>query len=125
MQLTYNNQSLLASGCYEANDLGLSRMGLEVIKEMNRLGMLIDMSHSSELSTLDAIGKSKVPIVISHANALFWHPAKRNKSKAVLEALSKNEGMIGFSLYPHHLKNGSNPQCKNFAATRKKKSDPE
>lgn len=114
MQLTYNNQSLLASGCYEANDLGLSRMGLEVIKEMNRLGMLIDMSHSSELSTLDAISKSKVPIVISHANASFWHPARRNKSKAVLEALSKNEGMIGFSLYPHHLENGSNCTLHSF-----------
>ncbi len=114
MQLTYNNQSLLASGCYETNDMGLSRMGLEVIKEMNRLGMLVDMSHSSELSTLEAIDKSQVPIVISHANASFWHPAKRNKSKTVLEALSKNDGMIGFSLYPHHLENGSNCTLLSF-----------
>ena len=114
MQLTYNNQSLLASGCYEKSDLGLSRMGIEVIKEMNRLGILVDMSHSSEFSTLDAINKSQVPIIISHANASFWHPAKRNKSKVVLEALSKNEGMIGFSLYPHHLQNGSNCTLQSF-----------
>ena len=45
MQLTYNNQSLLATGCYEENDSGITRMGKEVIKEMNRLGIVIDMSH--------------------------------------------------------------------------------
>ena len=47
MQLTYNNQSLLATGCYEENDSGVTRMGKEVIKEMNRVGVIIDMSHSA------------------------------------------------------------------------------
>ena len=47
MQLTYNNQSLLASGCYESEDNGISRFGRQVIGEMNRVGMLIDMSHSA------------------------------------------------------------------------------
>ena len=51
MQLSYNNQSLLATGCYEENDPGITRMGKEVIKEMNRVGMVVDMSHSSEKST--------------------------------------------------------------------------
>ena len=51
MQLTYNNQSLLASGCYESEDNGISRFGRQVIGEMNRVGMLIDMSHSAERST--------------------------------------------------------------------------
>ena len=55
MQLTYNNQSLLATGCYEEKDSGVTRMGKEVIKEMNRLGVVVDMSHSAEKSTLDAI----------------------------------------------------------------------
>ena len=55
MQLSYNNQSLLATGCYEENDPGITRMGKEVIKEMNRVGMVVDMSHSSEKSTLQAI----------------------------------------------------------------------
>ena len=58
MQLTYNNQSLLATGCYEKNDSGVTRMGKEVIKEMNRLGVVVDMSHSAEKSTLDAINIS-------------------------------------------------------------------
>ena len=55
MQLSYNNQSLLATGCYEENDPGITRMGKEVIKEMNRVGMVVDMSHSSERSTFEAI----------------------------------------------------------------------
>ena len=55
MQLTYNNQSLLATGCYEAEDSGITRMGRQVIKEMNRVGLVIDMSHSAERSTLEAI----------------------------------------------------------------------
>ena len=55
MQLTYNNQSLLATGCYEENDSGVTRMGKEVIKEMNRVGIIVDMSHSAEKSTLDAM----------------------------------------------------------------------
>ena len=55
MQLTYNNQSLLATGCYEDNDSGVTRMGREVIKEMNRVGIVVDMSHSAEQSTLETI----------------------------------------------------------------------
>ena len=114
MQLTYNNQSLLATGCYEEQDSGLTRMGKEVVKEMNRVGMIIDMSHSSEKSTLEAIEYSSVPITISHANPEFWHKAKRNKSNKVLRALSENNGILGLSLYPHHLKNSSNCSVEEF-----------
>jgi microsomal dipeptidase-like Zn-dependent dipeptidase len=63
MQLTYNNQSLLACGCYEAEDSGVTRFGQQVIREMNRVGMVIDMSHSGERSTLDAIELSQRPNV--------------------------------------------------------------
>ena len=107
MQLTYNNQSLLATGCYEDDDTGLTRMGKEVVREMNRVGLVVDMSHSAEASTLAAISYSERPIVISHANPAFWHAAKRNKSDTVLKALAETGGMLGFSLYPHHLKDGS------------------
>ena len=116
MQLTYNNQSLLASGCYEKKDTGLTRMGLEVVDEMNRLGLAIDMSHSGELSTLQAIEASSRPIAITHANPYWWHPALRNKSDAVLTALSETGGMIGFSLYPHHLRNGSSCSLEDFCS---------
>ena len=114
MQLTYNNQSLLASGCYEAEDTGLTRMGRAVVAEMNRVGMVVDMSHSAERSTLDAIARSTRPIAISHANPDRWHKALRNKSDRVLRALAESGGILGLSLYPHHLKDGSDCTLTSF-----------
>ena len=114
MQLTYNNQSLLGTGCYEENDPGITRMGKQVIKEMNRVGLVVDMSHSAERSTLEAIEISERPIAITHANPTFWHPALRNKSDEVLRALGESGGMLGFSVYPHHLKDGSNCTLESF-----------
>jgi len=114
MQLSYNNQSLLATGCYEAEDPGLTRMGKGVVREMNRVGFVVDMSHSAERSTLEAIEISDRPIAITHANPSFWHPALRNKSDDVLTALGQSGGMIGFSLYPHHLKDASDCTLQSF-----------
>ena len=116
MQLSYNNQSLLATGCYEENDPGITRMGKEVIKEMNRVGMVVDMSHSSERSTFEAIELSSRPIVISHANPSFWHPAKRNKSDEIIKKLSDSNGILGFSLYPHHLNNSTQCSLEDFCS---------
>ena len=116
MQLTYNNQSLLATGCYEAEDTGLTRMGREVVAEMNRVGMVVDMSHSAEKSTLAAIEHSSRPIAVTHANPAVWHQAKRNKSDAVIGALAETGGMLGFSLYPHHLKGGSACAVDDFCS---------
>ena len=114
MQLTYNNQSLLATGCYEKNDSGITRMGKQVIKEMNRVGLVVDMSHSAERSTLEAIEVSERPIAITHANPTFWHPALRNKSNKILEALGESGSMLGFSVYPHHLKDATNCTLESF-----------
>ena len=123
MQLTYNNQSLLATGCFENIDSGVTNFGKEVIKEMNRLGLVIDMSHSAEKSTIDAINISQKPIAITHANPAFWHAAKRNKSDELLKILSKNDGMLGLSLYPHHLKDGTNCSLESFCEMAAKTAD--
>ena len=123
MQLTYNNQSLLATGCYEKIDSGVTNFGKEVIKEMNRVGIVIDMSHSAEKSTLDAIEFSEKPIAITHANPTFWHSAKRNKSNELLKALADSGGMLGFSLYPHHLKDNSNCTLDSFCEMVAKTAD--
>ncbi len=114
MQLSYNNQSLLATGCYETEDPGLTRMGREVIEEMNRVGLVVDMSHSADRSTLEAIEHSSRPIAITHANPASWAPARRNKSDEVISALTESGGMIGFSLYPHHLKDKSACTLESF-----------
>jgi len=123
MQLTYNNQSLLATGCYEAEDTGLTRMGREVVTEMNRVGLVVDMSHSAERSTLDAIAHSTRPIAITHANPATWHPARRNKSSRVLAALAESGGMLGFSLYPHHLNGGSACNVDDFCTAIARTAD--
>ena len=107
MQLSYNNQSLLATGCYEENDPGITRMGKQVIREMNRVGLVIDMSHSADRSTIEAAELSQRPIAITHANPHEWAPALRNKRDDVIRAVVENGGMFGFSVYPHHLKDKS------------------
>lgn len=114
MQLTYNNQSLLATGCYEEVDTGVTRFGKQVIAEMNRVGLVIDMSHSAERSTLEAIQLSERPISITHANPSWWHPALRNKSHELLTELTAAGGMLGFSLYPHHLKDSTDCTVASF-----------
>ena len=123
MQLTYNNQSLLATGCYENVDGGVTNFGKEVIKEMNRVGIVIDMSHSAEKSTLDAIELSQKPIAITHANPSFWYKAKRNKSDTLLKNLSESGGMLGLSLYAHHLKDSSNCKLESFCEMVAKTAD--
>ncbi len=114
MQLSYNNQSLLATGCYEADDPGITRMGKEVIREMNRVGLVVDMSHSADRSTIEAAELSERPIAITHANPHVWEPALRNKRDAVIRAVTENGGMMGFSLYPHHLKDKTNCTADSF-----------
>lgn len=114
MQLTYNNQSLLATGCYEAEDTGITRMGRQVIKEMNRVGLVVDMSHSADRSTIDAADISERPIAITHANPYEWFPALRNKKDDVIRAVTQNGGMLGFSVYPHHLKDKSACTLESF-----------
>ena len=114
MQLTYNNQSLLATGCYEKEDTGITRMGRQVIKEMNRVGLVVDMSHSADRSTIEAAELSERPIAITHANPHAWHPALRNKRHEVLKAVTDAGGMLGVSLYPHHLKDKSDCTLQSF-----------
>ncbi len=114
MQLSYNNQSLLATGCYEAEDPGITRMGRQVIKEMNRVGLVVDMSHSADRSTIEAADTSERPIAITHANPYDWAPALRNKKGDVIRAVTQNGGMLGFSLYPHHLRGKSDCTLQGF-----------
>ncbi|MGB7285475.1 MAG: membrane dipeptidase, partial [Salaquimonas sp.] len=65
-------------------------------------------------STLEAIDHSSRPIAITHANPHWWHPALRNKKDEVIKALTARGGMLGFSMYPHHLKDGSNCTLESF-----------
>jgi len=114
MQLTYNNQTPLAGGCFEPNDSGVSRFGHAVIEEMNRLGMIVDLSHAGRQTCLDAINFSSKPVAISHANPQFFHKSIRSIDEEVLKNLAKNDGFIGLSLYPLHLKNHGDCTLEEF-----------
>ena len=114
MQLTYNNQTPLAGGCYEKNDSGISRFGEMVIEEMNRLGMIVDLSHAGRQTCLDAIKLSQKPVAISHANPNFFHKSIRNIDDDVLKQLANKNGFIGLSVYPYHLKNHGNCKLEDF-----------
>ena len=103
IQLTYNNQNHIGSSCYEAHDSGLSRFGREVVYEMNRLGIVIDLSHVGERTSLHAIELSSRPVAITHANPYSFHPSKRNKSDQLLKTVAEHKGMLGCSLYPHFI----------------------
>jgi microsomal dipeptidase-like Zn-dependent dipeptidase len=81
---------------------------------MNRVGMVVDMSHSGERSTFHAIELSERPITITHANPKSWQPALRNKSDDLLKALADSGGMLGFSMYPFHLKEKSDCTLESF-----------
>jgi microsomal dipeptidase-like Zn-dependent dipeptidase len=107
MQLTYNNQSLAAGGCYEPTDAGLSRFGHELVREMNRIGLMIDLSHTGDRSCIETIEASKRPVAITHANPKWFNNVKRNKSDDVLRALSARGGVLGVSTFPMLMPGGS------------------
>jgi membrane dipeptidase len=99
IQLTYNNQNELGGSCYEAEDSGLSRTGKEVVREMNRTGILVDLSHVGNRTTKDAIIHSEKPVAVTHANPDSLFPHKRNKTDDVLKVLAEKGGVLGCATY--------------------------
>ena len=114
-QLTYNNQNLLGGGCFEPNDSGLTKYGRIIVSEMNRVGMLIDLSHVGEKTSLDAIEAASGPVAITHSNPLWFHDTPRNKSDKVIKALVDKGGVIGACLYPT-VSGGSTATIERFTA---------
>ncbi len=100
VQLTYNTQNLVGSGCLEGRDSGLSDFGRDVIDEMNRLGILVDLSHVGPRTTEEAIRHSKRPVAFTHcsAHALMAHP--RNKTDSAFRLLAEHGGFVGITTYP-------------------------
>ncbi len=99
IQLTYNERNVLGDGCVERANGGLSRFGHRVVAEMNRLGMLVDLSHCGERTTLDAIEASSLPVAVTHSNAKSLTPSPRNKAPEVLRALAARDGVIGAAFW--------------------------
>ena len=96
-QLTYNSQNLIGSGSTDRIDGGISDYGVDIIKAMNEVGMLIDVSHSGDRTTLDAIELSPRPIAFTHSNcrALNNHP--RLKTDEAIQKLARKGGVMGIT----------------------------
>ena len=103
MHLTYNRRNLIGDGCAETADAGLSDFGRQVIREMNRVGVIPDVAHSGQKTSLEAALCSEKPVVASHAVAGGLSSHYRAKSDEVIEAIKKTNGYIGICAHPWFL----------------------
>jgi membrane dipeptidase len=114
IQLAYNTQNLIGAGCYETHDPGLSDFGREAVAEMNRVGILIDLSHVGATTTRDAISCSEKPVVFSHTCPAALHRHPRNKSDDEMRRVAEGGGLIGVTLFPWFLRAGSGATIDDY-----------
>jgi membrane dipeptidase len=114
IQVTYNERNLLGNGCYERHDEGLSHFGVEAIREMNRLGILIDLSHVGDRTTLDTIEVSQQPVAFTHANARAFHEHPRNKTDEALKLLAQKGGVVGANAFTLFLRRGYDSTLSDY-----------
>ena len=107
--LTWNYENELCDGIGVERGNGLTDFGKDVVKEMNRTGMVIDVSHISLKGFWDVLETTKKPIVASHSNVFELKSHKRNLNREQIEAIIKNNGCIGINFYNEFLSNG---KCK-------------
>jgi membrane dipeptidase len=109
MGITYNEANTLGSGLIEKNDSGLTKFGYKVVERMNRLGMVIDISHCGDQTSLDVIEVSEAPVFITHAGARAIWNSPRMKSDEVLKACADKGGIIGVCAAPNTTLSAKNP----------------
>jgi membrane dipeptidase len=115
-QITYNTQNLSGSGCYEPRDSGLSGFGHEVVAEMNRVGILCDLSHVGAATSRDVILASKRPVAYTHIlpAALKAHP--RNKSDEEIRFIVDHGGFVGVTMFSPFLARGNEATVEDYLA---------
>ena len=113
VQMCYNTQNLVGTGCYE-RDGGLSGFGREIVAEMNRVGVMCDLSHVGARTSEEVILESKKPVCYSHClpSGLKEHP--RNKSDEELRFIADHGGFIGVTMFTPFLKNGVNSTIEDY-----------
>lgn len=107
IQITYNTRCNIGCGVFEPNDTGLGRFGQQVIFEMNRLGILADLSHVGYKTSMDAIELSEKPCVFTHVGVKKLNPNVRNIQDDQIKAVCAKGGVVG--LCPHSIMNVQNP----------------
>ena len=101
MGVTYSESNALGSGCREDNDGGLTQFGKKCVERMNKVGMLIDVSHCGPRTAYDAVMHSSKPIIASHVGAKGIWPTKRMASDELIRAVGEKNGVIGIEAAPH------------------------
>ena len=96
-QLTYNEVNRIGSGCTAPNDNGLTPFGEEIVRAMNRAGMIVDVSHAGERTTLDTFAASKRPVLITHSNCKTLTPHPRCKSDEIIRRMARQGGVMGIT----------------------------
>lgn len=114
MQLTYNTQNYSGSGCRESRDNGLSDFGRDVVTEMNRLGVLCDLSHVGPRTTEEVIAFSRRPVAFTHVCPAALKENPRNKSDELLKLIDSRGGFVGITVYPWFLKRGNDSTIEDF-----------
>ena len=107
IQLAYNTQNFVGAGCYESSDAGLSDFGRDAVAEMNRVGILVDLSHVGAATTRDAIASSTKPVVFSHTCPAALHAHPRNKTDEEMRSVAERGGLVGVTPFPWFLKAGA------------------
>lgn len=100
VQLAYNQRGPVCDGCEEPGNAGLSELGRQVVGELNRLGVAVDLSHTGIRASHEAIEVSTSPCIVSHANAKAVHESKRNLPDDLIRAVAENGGVIGLNGFP-------------------------
>ncbi len=114
VQMAYNTQNLIGTGCYESKDGGLSDFGREAVAEMNRVGIMCDLSHVGSKTSEDVILASEKPVCYSHClpSGLKEHP--RNKSDRELRFIVEHGGFIGVTMFSPFLKKGNGSTVDDY-----------
>jgi membrane dipeptidase len=113
VQFTYNSRNLLADGCMEPGNAGLSRFGHACVERMNALGMLVDLSHVGRKSAWDALAASKQPVAITHSGAAAVADLPRNKPDDLLKAVADRGGVVGAYMIVY-LREEGQPRLEDF-----------
>jgi membrane dipeptidase len=114
VQLAYNVRSPAADGCEEPGNAGLSRFGRQLVAELCRLGIVIDISHTGHASSMEAVEASTAPVIASHSNAAAVRPSRRNLQDDLIRALASGGGVIGINGYPAFVADSATPTLDQY-----------
>jgi membrane dipeptidase len=114
VQMAYNTQNLAGGGCYDSRDGGLSDFGKEVVAEMNRVGIMCDLSHVGPQTSRDVILASSKPVCYSHCLPSRLKAHARNKSDEELKFIADHGGFIGVTMFSPFLKKGPDARVDDY-----------